>query len=96
MYKSTFTCSNLRLYYPRTRTRYDERTLKHHGVKFYHVDDDPHFYQEYDASILFWDGAWKVHEERTSTTRTFSSLDGCLHYIIGGAFSTREDHWRIG
>ena len=90
-----FNSTNLRLYYPRTRTRYDERTLKHHGVKFYHVDDDPHFHQEYDATLLYKEGSFKVYGANTPT-RCFKSLDECLHYILGGVFSTREDHWRIG
>lgn len=91
-----FTSTNLRLNYPRTRTRYDEGILKHHGVKFYHVDDDPRYYQEYDATILSKeDGSFKVYGDNTPT-RFYKSLDECLHYVIGGVFSTSADHWRIG
>jgi hypothetical protein len=84
-----FTSTNLRLNYPRTNTRYDERTLAHHGVTFYHVDDDPHFYQEYDASILYRDGNWQVYGDNTPT-KCFQSLDACLHYILGGVFYQRK------
>ena len=90
-----FNSTNLRLNYPRTETRYDERILEYHGVTFYHVDDDPRFYQEYDASLIYKDGSFQVYGDKTSK-RSFKSLDACLHYIVGGDFGNWRDNWKVG
>jgi len=91
-----FTSTNLRLWYPRTNTRYDEQTLAYHGVTFYHVDDDPNAYRQHDATIEYkdGDGSWQVYGDNTPT-RSLQSLDACLHYVLGGTFSSRKDHWSI-
>lgn len=89
MFKST----NLRLAYPRTEYRCDERTLEHHNIKFFHVEDDPHYRQEYDATIMVRDGDYVVYGTNF-LPRTFSNLDACLHYVVGGDFSNWRDNWR--
>lgn len=88
-----FTSTNLRLAYPRTEYRIDERILKYHGITFYHIDDDPSCYQEYDASILFKDGKYVVYGDKTPE-KTFESLDSCIYYVVGGEFVNWRDNWR--
>jgi hypothetical protein len=89
-----FTSTSLRLNYPRTKTRHDERTLEYHGINHFHIDDDPNAYREYDATLEYKDGGYVVYGKGTPT-RSYKSLDACLHYILGGVFSSWKDHWSI-
>ena len=92
MFKST----NLRLNYPRSRTRYDERILKYHGINFFSIEDDDDLndaQRKYDATLEYrGDGNYAVYGEDTPT-RHFNSLDACLHYIVGGEFGDWRANW---
>lgn len=79
----------VRLAYPRTRTRYDERLLSHHGVKFFHVDEDRDEEKpdKFSATVeLRGDRDYIIYGDDIPT-RTYETLDECLHYLVGGRFT---------
>ncbi len=90
-----FNSTSLRLNYPRTKTRYDERILEYHGVNSFHIDDDRNAHRKYDATLEYKDGDYAVYGDKTPV-RSFKSLDACLHYIVGGVFGNWRDNWRVG
>lgn len=87
----------VRLDYPRTKTRYDERILSYHKVKFFHIDEeDREDADKFDVTIkLQSEGGYVIYGENIPS-RTYSNLDACLHYVVGGQFGNWRDNWSIG
>ena len=76
----------LLLDYPQTDTRYDEKILRHQHKRFtreqgaWNIDT---------VITLTTDGSYRVSQIGLPCVH-FSTLDECLHYLVGGVFYHRK------